>query len=223
LARFNNDGVAVIGLGRFGQSLALELEASGTEVLGIDTDSDIVDKMTGLLTHVVVADSTDEDALRQLGVDEFDRVVVGMGTNLESSILTASVLKSFEIHDIWAKAISEPHQRILERLGVNHVVRPEHDTGRRVAHLVAGRMLDWIEFDDSYVIVKMRAPQMCQGKTLQQAQVRKKFGLTVVGVKRRGEEFTPAAPDTHVEEGDLMIVSGERRKVERFADLNAPE
>lgn len=222
MARYANDGVAVIGLGRFGQALAMELVAAGTDVLGIDRNGQIVEKMAGLLTHVVSADSTDEDALRQLGVDEFDRVVVGMGTDLESSILTASVLKNLGVRDIWAKAISAPHQRILEQIGIDHVVRPEHDTGRRIAHLVAGRMLDYIEFEDGYAIVKMRAPEMCQGRTLEEAGVRRKYGVTVVGVKRRGEDFTHAVPSTTVHPGDLVIVSGDRRKVEKFADLNSP-
>lgn len=220
LARFNYDGVVVLGLGRFGQSLALELATGDTDVLGIDRDRDVVDKMAGLLTHVVQADSTDEDALRQLGVDEFDRAVIGMGSDLEASILTASVLKSMGVRTIWAKAVSAQHQRILRQIGVDHVVRPEHDTGRRVAHLVAGRMLDYIEFDDGYAIVKMRAPQAATGKPLAQTGIRGRFGITIVGVKRPGEDFTHAGADTVVKPGDLIIVSGERRRVERFADLD---
>ncbi|UAL31900.1 TrkA family potassium uptake protein [Nocardioides rotundus] len=210
----------MIGLGRFGQALALELAASDTDVLGIDSNPQVVDKMSGLLTHVVQADATDEDAMRQLGVDEFDRVVIGMGSDLEASILTASVLKSMGVPDIWAKAISAQHERILRQIGVNHVVRPEHDTGRRVAHLLAGGMLDYIEFDDGYAIVKMYAPDVLTGKALTDTQIRRKYGVTIVGVKRRGEEFTYAGADTVLQEGDLILVSGDRRRVERFASLN---
>lgn len=218
MARYPKDGVVVIGLGRFGESLALELIAGGTEVLGIDTDERVVQKAAGLLTHAVVADSTDEEAMRQLSVDEFSRVVVGIGTNLEASILTCSLLAGFGIRDIWAKAVSDPHARILREIGCHHVVRPEHDTGRRVAHLIAGRMLDYIEFDDGYAIVKMRPPRLMLGKTLAEAGVRARFGVTVVGVKRAGEDFTYAVPETTADEGDLIIVSGPRHKVERFAD-----
>lgn len=220
--KLSTDAVAVIGLGRFGESLALELAASGTEVLGIDTDEQNVQRLSGVLTHVVVADGTDEDAMRQLGVDEFRRAVVGMGADLESSILTVSVLVALGVHDVWAKAISAAHKRILEQLGCHHVVRPEHDTGRRVAHLVAGRMLDYIELDDGYAIVKMRAPAAITGKTLQEAHLRSTYEITVVGVKRTNQAFTYADPSTVVERGDLIIVSGNRGDVEKFAELNGP-
>lgn len=222
MARYDKDGVVVIGLGRFGESLALQLMASGTEVLGIDRDEHTVQKLSGQLTHTVVADSTDEEAMRQLSVPEFDRAVVGIGHNLEASILTCSVLKLLQVKDVWAKAISEPHERILRQIGCEHVVRPEHDTGRRVAHLVAGRMLDYIEFDDGYAIVKMRPPACMVNRTLAEAAVRATYGVTVVGVKRVKQDFAHAVPDTIVREGDLVIVSGERLKVEAFAELNAP-
>jgi trk system potassium uptake protein TrkA len=209
----------VIGLGRFGESLARELESSGTEVLGIDTDEKIVQKLAGVLTHVVAADSTDEEALRQLSVDEFDRVIVGMGTNLEASILTCSVLQELGIKDVWAKAVSAAHAQILSQIGVQHVVRPEHDTGRRIAHLVAGRMLDYIEFDDGYAIVKMRPPSCAVDVPLAEAAVRSKYGVTIVGVKRHGEDFTHATPETVVAGDSLIIVSGARDKVEAFAEM----
>ena len=221
MARLDSGAVAVIGLGRFGESLALELMAGGTEVLGIDLDEQLVQRLAGQLTHAVVADATNDEALRQLSVDEFDRVVVGMGNNLEASILTCSVLQALGIQDIWAKAISEPHARILKQLGVQHVVRPEHDTGRRVAHLIAGRMLDYIEFDDGYAIVKMRPPTAILGRTLAETGIRREYGVTIVGVKRPREDFTYAVPATVLYDGDLIIVSGNRAKVETFAELNS--
>lgn len=211
--------MVVIGLGRFGEALAVELEASGTEVLGIDTDEQVIQKLAGVLTHAVVADATDAEAMRQLSVDEFTRAVVGIGHNLEASILTCSVLQSFGIGDIWAKAISAPHARILAQVGCHHAVRPEHDTGRRVAHLIAGKLLEYIEFDDGYAIVKMRPPAEILGKTLAEAGVRNKYGVTIVGAKRAAEDFTHAVPDTVVNQGDLIIVSGARAKVEAFAEL----
>jgi trk system potassium uptake protein TrkA len=121
---------------------------------------------------------------------------------------------------VWAKAISQSHGRILTQLGVHHVVRPEHDTGKRVAHLVRGRMLDYIEFDDGYAIVKATAPRSVLGMPLGESRIRSKFGVTIVGVKRQGEDFTHATPETVVSPGDLIIVSGERRGVERFTDQN---
>jgi trk system potassium uptake protein TrkA len=211
--------VVVVGLGRFGKSLALELVEEGTEVLGIDDNPKTVQSLAGRLTHVVEADSTNEEALRQLSVHEFDRAVVAIGSDLEASILTSSILVNFGVRDIWAKAISHSHARILTQLGVHHVIRPEHDMGKRVAHLVRGRMVDYIEFDDGYAIVKSRPPMSILGLPLGESRVRSRYGVTIVGVKRAGEDFTHATPETVVHEGDLIIVSGPEDGVERFSDL----
>lgn len=216
----DSDPVAVIGLGRFGKSLALELSDVGVEVLGIDSDGKVVQSLAGRLTHVVEADSTDEEAMRQLSLHEFTRAVIGIGNDLEASILSASVLLTLGVRDIWAKAISESHARILTQIGVHHVVRPEHDMGRRVAHLVRGRMLDYIEFDDGYAIVKTRPPAHLHGVPLRESQPRSRHGITIVGVKRAGQDFTYATPETVVEEGDVVIVSGPREQVERFSELS---
>jgi trk system potassium uptake protein len=193
--------------------------AEGTEVLGIDDNAKTVQSLAGRLTHVVEVDATNEEAMRQLSVHEFDRAVVGVGSNLEASILASSILVNFGIRSIWAKAISNSHARILTQLGVHHVVRPEHDMGKRVAHLVRGRMLDYIEFDDAYAIVKTQPPTSVLGLPLGESKVRSKYGVTIVGVKRAGQDFTHATPETVVEEGDLIIVSGPEAGVERFANL----
>jgi trk system potassium uptake protein len=220
LARDSSGGIAVIGLGRFGQSLALELMKADTEVLGIDASGKTVQALSGRLTHVVEADSTNEEALRQLSVHEFDRVVIGIGNDLEASILTASVVLGFGVPNIWAKAITHSHARILEQLGVHHVIRPEHDMGKRVAHLVRGRMLDYIEFEDGFAMVKSTPPATILGRPLGETHIRADHGVTVVAVKRSGEGFTYAAADTVVEPGDLVIVSGRTRDVERFSELS---
>ncbi|MEU2825509.1 MULTISPECIES: TrkA family potassium uptake protein [Streptomyces] len=211
--------VVVIGLGRFGRALALELVDEDTEVLGIDESAEAVQALSGALTHVVRADSTKEDALRQLGVHEFDRAVVAIGTDLEASILTASLLVSFGIQNVWAKAISEAHGRILTQLGVHHVVYPEHDMGQRVAHLVRGRMLDYIEFEDDFAMVKTSAPTDIIGLPLSNSAVRSRFGVTVVAIKRPGEGFTYATAETVVAADDTIIVAGRTRATERFSEL----
>ncbi|MDP3890226.1 TrkA family potassium uptake protein [Nocardioides sp.] len=211
--------VAVIGLGRFGKSLALELMSEGAEVLGIDADERVVQSLAGRLTHVVSADSTSEEALRQLSVHEFQRVVVGIGTDIEASILTTSVVVDMAVPHIWAKAISHSHARILSKVGAHHVVRPEHDMGTRVAHLVRGRLLDYIEFDDGYAMAKTTVPSCLWERTLAQSEARRLYGVTVVGVKRIGQEFTYATPETVPRSGDLIIVSGARKDVEKFSAM----
>ncbi len=211
--------VAVIGLGRFGSSLALELVSRGWEVLGIDSDSRLVQKLADDLTHAVVADSTDQEALRQLGVQEFRRAVVGIGGDLEASILTASLLVDLGIPNIWAKAVSRQHGKILERVGVHHVVSPEFDMGERVAHLVTGRMLDYIEFEEQFALIKTRAPAEAVDRPLKDSQLRVRYGVTVVGVKRPGEDFVHATPETVIHEGDVLIVAGNTASAERFAEL----
>jgi trk system potassium uptake protein TrkA len=222
LARDNSrtgTGVVVIGLGRFGRSLALELMDEDLEVLGIDTDPKVVESLAGRLTHVVEADATNEDALRQLSVHEASHAVIGVGSNLEVSILSASLVLNFGVPNVWAKAISHSHARILTQLGVPHVVRPEHDMGKRVAHLVRGGMLDYIEFDDGFAMVKTKPPHNVVGLPLGKTGVRSRYGVTVVGVKRSGQDFTYATADTIIHEGDLIIVSGSTRQVERFSDM----
>ncbi|MFH9571874.1 potassium channel family protein [Streptomyces sp. NPDC017230] len=211
--------VVVIGMGRFGRALALELVDEETEVLGIDENAEVVQALSGSLTHVVRADSTKEDVLRQLGVHEFERAVVAIGTDLEASILTASLLISFGIENVWAKATSEAHGRILTQLGVHHVVYPEHDMGQRVAHLVRGRMLDYIEFEDDFAMVKTNPPADIIGLPLSNSAVRTRYGITVVAIKRPGEGFTYATAETVVEVDDTIIVAGRTRATERFSEL----
>ncbi|WP_425839745.1 potassium channel family protein [Microbacterium sp. PA5] len=211
--------VAVIGLGRFGRALATELARSGTEVLGIDTDEDIVQSLNGVLTHVVRADSTKQVALEQLGVAQFDRVVVGIGTDIQASILTTSLLKRMGARSIWAKAISEQHGLILEQLGIEHVIFPEADMGRRVAHLVRGAMLDYVEFDRDLVVAKTVAPSEIVGKTLEEAAVRRKHGVTIVKVRGADGEWHAAGASSVISAGDLLIVIGPVDRTERFAAL----
>ncbi|HEX2300122.1 MAG TPA: TrkA family potassium uptake protein, partial [Pseudonocardiaceae bacterium] len=148
MAESKNEPIVVIGLGRFGSAIALELTRRGTEVLAIDQSPKQVQNMAGYLTQVVTADCTDIEALRQLGVAEFYRAVVAIGSDLEASILITSMLVELEIEDIWAKAVTKHHGRILRRIGAHHVVFPEHDMGERVAHLVSGRMLDYMQVDE---------------------------------------------------------------------------
>ncbi|MEU8243605.1 TrkA family potassium uptake protein [Actinoplanes missouriensis] len=214
------DNVAVIGLGRFGGSVAEALLDLGYEVLGVDSDPRIVLDWSDRLTQVVEADSTDEDALRQLGIPDFPRVVVGIGTNLETSVLTVLALQELGVPEIWAKATSVKHGKILSSVGADHVIYPESEMGERVAHLISGRMLDYIEFDDGFAIAKVRAPRGAAGRTLADLGLRSKWGVTVVGTKRPGEDFVYARPETPVPDGAILIVAGDTAKVEAYAAEN---
>jgi trk system potassium uptake protein TrkA len=218
LADFSdNSPVLIIGLGRFGSAIAQTLVQLGHEVLAIDRDPDLVQKYAGALTHVAEADTTSEEALRQLGAADFDRAVVAIGTNIEASILTTSVLVDLEVRTIWAKAITRSHGRILERVGATRVVYPEHDMGEQVAHLLSGQLLNYIEFDDGFALVETTPPTAYVGKTLGEAGIRTKHGVTVVCIKRPGEDFTYATPETYIRADDLLIVAGKTRLAERFA------
>ncbi|WP_433497588.1 potassium channel family protein [Sphaerimonospora sp. CA-214678] len=219
MADRTSEPIVVVGLGRFGTSLALELTRRGTEVLAIDRRPKVVQNLAGHITHVVTADSTDIEALRQLGVPDFYRAVVAIGGDLEASILTASLMVELEIDDIWAKAVSRQHGQILSRIGVHHVVFPEHDMGERVAHMVSGRMLDYVEVDENFALVKTHPPKEYVGVPLGESNLRRKHGVTVVAVKAPGEEFTYATADTELGYGDVIIVSGRTEQVERFAEL----
>lgn len=212
-----DEGVLVIGLGRFGSSIALTLEKLGTQVLAIDTDEELVQKHSGRLTHVVRADATQPEVLDQIGAGDFSIAVVGVGTSIESSVLIAANLVDAAKPVIWAKAISAAHGRILQRIGCHHVVYPEADAGKRVAHLVNGRLMDFIEFDDDFAIVKMRPPHEVQGRTLAESDIRQRHGVTVVGVKSPGKDFTYAVPETMVAAHDLLIVSGKTGLIEKFS------
>ncbi|HLM52221.1 MAG TPA: TrkA family potassium uptake protein [Pseudoxanthomonas sp.] len=213
------DTVLVVGLGRFGGAVAESLIRLGHEVLAIDEDAEIVQRWSEHLTHVVQADSTRSEALRQLGAKDIARAVVAIGSDVEASVLTVLALEEVGVRDIWAKAVSVKHGQILERVGVRHVVYPEVAMGERVAHLVTGRMIDFIEFGDGFAIAKTSAPRESLGKTLSESALRSKHGITVVGLKRRHADFTHAQADTLVEPGDILIVAGPTALVEKFAAL----
>lgn len=224
MANSDKETVVVIGLGRFGSALALELNSLGANVLAIDNRSKVVQSLSGQLPHVVTADTTDIDALRQLGVSDVHRVVVAIGTDLEASIMTTSLLVDLEIPDIWAKAVSRQQGTILRRVGAHHVVLPEHDMGERVAHLLTGRMLDYVEVDTDYAMVKTKPPMEIIGVPLSESQPRAKYGVTIVSVKKAADgpeaTFTYATPDTTPRPGDLILVVGPIQAVERFANAH---
>ncbi len=217
--RVQHEGeIIVIGLGRFGSSLAKTLVELGYEVLGVDSNEDIVQEHTGSLTHVVQADTTNERALRQIGAADAVTAVVCIGTGIEASVLTTSALVDLGIKNVWAKAITEPHGRILQRVGAHHVVFPEAEIGTRVAHLVTGQMLEFLALDENFVIAELIAPDELIGVPLGESDLRSKYKVTVVCVKPDRGQFTYAGRDTVLGKSDLIVIAGHRADVERFTD-----
>lgn len=208
--------VAVIGLGRFGIAVALELTRGGTEVLAIDNRPDIAQRLSGQLGQIMVADTTDLDALVEVGVADFGKVVVAIGSDMQASILTTSLLSELEIPDIWAKALSQEHARILKRVGAHHVAMPENDMGMRIAHLVSDQMLDYVEIDQDWVLVKTRPPKELCGVRLDEARLRKR-GIAVVSVKPEGASaFRHLDSETYLSYGDEVVIAGTNSDVDKF-------
>ncbi|RFA23630.1 potassium channel family protein [Subtercola boreus] len=211
--------VLVIGLGRFGAAAADKLEQLGREVLVIDTDATLVQKWATRVTHVVQADATDLDALRQIGGQDFDTAIMAVGSSVEGSVLITANLVDLGVTQIWAKAMSRSHGKILERIGANHVLYPEAESGDRIAHLVSGQVLDFIEFDDELSLAKLRPPVVARDAPLAGLTLRSRFGITIVGVKSHGAPFVYAGSDTVVGEGDFIVVSGTAPDIDAFARL----
>lgn len=217
---FHSANVAVIGLGRFGAALARELVAGGHQVLGVDSDERVVQALAGELTHVVSADTTDEETLRELGLADMDSAVVAIGADLESSILTASLLLQFGVKQVWAKANSAAHGKILSQLGVHHVIFPEHEMGRRVAHQVSGESLDYVHIDEDFVMVKVKCPASFDGKNLAELKIRGTYGVTVVATSSGDANYSPAFPETVLHVGDHLVVAGHKKPLDEFVQLD---
>ncbi|GHT83176.1 potassium transporter [Actinomycetota bacterium] len=211
-----NSATLIVGLGRFGIAMATTLTALGEDILCVDANPKLVQYYSTNFP-CVEADMTDEIAAQQIGLDDFTTAVVAIGGDIEASVLVAGFLLDSGIKQVWAKAISEPHARILERIGVQHIARPEADAGSRVAHLISGRLLDYISVDDNFVIAKMYAPSQVQGFTLEQSRIRTKYGITILGRLTHGEEIESATQDTRILKGDMLVVGGAPELVERFA------
>jgi trk system potassium uptake protein len=210
--------VLVIGLGRFGSAVATTLTNLGHEVLGVDDDEREVQRLADDLTQAMALDATDADALEQLGIPDFDVIVVAIGTNVQASILATSQLAELGGREIIAKALTDAHARILSRVGAHRVVFPEHEMGLRLANVLAGtNLIDFIELDPAYSIAEVRAPASIAGRSLREADIRGRFGAIVLCVKSGSRiDVIPDAERT-IESGDVLVVAGPTSAVERMA------
>lgn len=210
---------AVIGLGRFGASLARELHALGYEVLGIDKNEERIDEMAEYLTHAVVADTIDEETLRSLGIRNFDCAVVAIGDDIQASIMTTILLKDLGVKKVVCKALTKLHGKVLEKIGVDRVIYPERDMGIRVAHqLSTPNLLDYIELSKEYTIAELNATAKMAGCNLKQLNTRARFGCIIVAIINRRLGRVNIAPDAEdrVEEGDIMVVIGTNEQIDQF-------
>lgn len=215
--RLHNEDVLVLGLGRFGGAVATELHRLGNRVTALELDPSLAEAYLGRVGRIVQGDATSVTMIEELKPHAFSASVLAIGSSIEASVLAAVNLIDGEAPQVWAKAVSPEHARILNRIGVHHVLSPEIESGKRLAHLIGSRLMDYIEFDDGFAIVKMTPPQEAVGFTLEQSSIRSKYGVTVVGVKSPGQDFTYARPETKVRNGDLIIVSGPTALIERMA------
>lgn len=211
---------AVIGLGRFGTSVALTLQQLGHEVLAIDADEERVQKLSDEVTHVVQADTTDENALNALGLRNFDAVVVAIGEDVQANVATTLLLKEMGIPFIIAKARNALHGKMLEKIGADRVVYPERDMGQRVAHsLVSANVLDFIALSSELSLVEVTAPGVFVGRTLAEADMRVRYGVNVVAIKRYEDLIVPPQPDEVIHECDVLIVIGPTEGLQRLEVL----
>jgi trk system potassium uptake protein TrkA len=219
---------AVIGLGRFGAAMATTLAELGQDVIGIDSSEDRVAEMADLLSQAVSLDAIDERALKAAGVQDADVVVISIGENIESSVLVVMQVRELGVREIIAKAVTPLHGKILQKLGVNRVVYPERDMAVRVAHsLIVPNVLDYIELSRDFSIIEVPTPKAFIGKSLKQLELRPRYGLTLIAIKRRSAdgdgEVTKVSPpaDETIRAGDILSLLGENERLAQLDQLLA--
>lgn len=210
----------VIGLGRFGRSVAETLFTMGHDVLAIDSDEDVIQNISDKVTHAVQMDATDEYALRTLGIRNFDVAVVTIGSNVQASIMTTLILRESGVKYIVAKAQSEMHAKVLTKIGADKVILPEKDMGVRVAHnLVSSNLLDFIELSPDYSLIEIQAPAEWYGKNILELDVRSKFGINIMAIKSLDDiNISPNAKDM-IKEGDVLLCIGNTDDLARLEHM----
>jgi trk system potassium uptake protein len=210
---------AVIGLGRFGGSVCKELYTMGHEVLAIDVNEDRVNDFARYSTHSVVANATEENALLSLGIRNFDHVIVAIGDNIQASILCTLLLKELKVKQVWVKAQNQYHHKVVEKIGADRIIHPEHDMGIRIAHYLASeKIIDYIELSPEYSIVELMASQKVSNKTITELDIRAKFGCTILGVKRGEEVIISPTPEQSIIDKDILIIIGSNQDIKRFEE-----
>ena len=207
----------VIGLGRFGGSICRELMKLGAEVLAIDKDEDVVNEYSSVVTHAVVGDAVDENVLKSLGIWNFDHVIVSIGNDIQASILITLMLKEMGVKKVTSKALNDYHAKVLEKIGADQVVHPERDMGRRIAHnLVSSNVLDYLELSNEHSLVEIAASNKIDGHTIIDLNVRAKYGVNIVAIKRNDKLIVSPQATEVIQKGDILIVIGANQDINRF-------
>ena len=210
----------VIGLGRFGRSVATTLFAMGKEVLAIDHKNENVTALEGKVSSAVTADACSQDILYTLGAQNFDCAIIAIGDNLESSLLTAQKCIELGVKFVIAKAQSDQHAKILKSLGVDLIIYPEEFVGKKLASLLSKPGInELVDLTDDFKIFEMSTPEAWQNKNVADLNIRKKYKVSIVFIKKNNKIISPDA-DTILEEGDKLIIAGESTKIVQLANLN---
>lgn len=208
---------AVIGLGRFGGSIVEELRELDVDVLAIDVDAERVKDFQDIATESVIADTTEEQVLKDLGLRNFDHVVVAIGDNIQSSILTTLLLKDLDVNRVTVKAQSSYHARVLEKIGADFVVHPERDMGRRIAHkLVSNSVMDYLELGGEYSVVEYLANEKMIGRSILDLDIRAEYGISIMAIKREDDIIVSPDPAVKVLAGDVLISIGNDEDLNYF-------
>lgn len=208
---------AVIGLGRFGGSIVDELRELDVDVLAIDFDAERVKDFQDIATESVIADTTEEQVLMDLGLRNFDHVVVAIGDNIQSSILTTLLLKDIGVKSVTVKAQSTYHARVLEKIGADFVVHPERDMGRRIAHkLVSNSVLDYLELGGEYSVVEYLASEMMIGRSILELDIRAEYGISIIAIKRDDDIIVSPDPSLKILAADVLITVGNDKDLTYF-------
>lgn len=209
----------IIGIGKFGESIATNLYKMGHDVLAVDIDEERVQYIANKVTHAVQADATEEGTLEALGVKHFDGAVVTIGESVQASILITLLCKELGIRHVLAKAQNELHAKVLYKIGADRVVFPERDMGLRVAHsLVSTSFLDYIELTLDYSIVELKAAKDWQGKSLKDLNIRAKYGINIMAIKQDDKVVVSPAADDVIQRDDVLVVIGKAEDIYRFQE-----
>lgn len=210
----------VIGLGRFGSSLARELCAQGNEVLALDDHSELVQQISDDVTYAVVGDSRDKEVLKSLGVRDMDCAIVAIGGDLTTSVLTAMNLMELGVKDVVCKAHDEMHRKVLEKLGVNRVIIPEQEQALRLAKSLGSQnMLEYIELSKDYSIIEITAPNVWCDRSLKELNLRPKHGINVIAVSTNGNISVSPSGDYVIRQGDTIMVLGDNKSLKAVQKL----